>query len=219
MTILTQPGRLDQNQDNTYQINEDALDQQYLSDDYQRRERIYELTYKHQIYTISCLEFRKEGASVLILPEFFLLGRPYPTYVYLYAINHYIRNPNTSQRKSAEETKKYFGLTTFAHTTLGRALKCFVKKLPCETQDNTAETMSPAQDSNNTIGAHTQTQDNHSVPQHPRAFPTRDVTRQAREQAAGFFQKNGFPQPETSFVEACHMLIAKHFQIYRRLLL
>jgi hypothetical protein len=42
--------------------------------------------------------------------------------VYLYALALYGSAPEKGQRWAAEETRKKFGLATFAHTTLGRAL-------------------------------------------------------------------------------------------------
>jgi hypothetical protein len=60
---------------------------------------------------------------MVILPEYLLPHKWYPIQVYLYAINEYCNDENKSQRKAAEKAKKLFGLTTFAHTTLGRNLK------------------------------------------------------------------------------------------------
>ena len=60
---------------------------------------------------------------MVILPEYLLPRRRYPIQVYLYAINEYCDDGNKSQRKAAEKAIKLFGLATFAHTTLGRALK------------------------------------------------------------------------------------------------
>jgi hypothetical protein len=168
------------------------------------RERTYQLTYLHHAYTIICLEFKKETNTILIIPEFLLPGRPYPIYVYLYAINLYSANPDKSQRESADATRKRFGLTTFSHTTLGRALKQFIKKLPSEAK---AEPSLTATESEKT-------------PPHP--FPSRQTTRQAREQASQFFQRYSFPQAEASescFLDACHTLVNKYFKTNQQLLL
>jgi len=146
MKILTQPGRLDQSQQHTYQVDEDnSLSQKYDGIGYRKNERTYQVTYRHHVYTIICPEYRKETDIVLIIPEFLLPGRPYPIYVYLYAIDDYSKNPNTSQRQSAEATRKHFGLETFAHTTLGRFLKRFVKKHISETEDNNTSEASQEQ--------------------------------------------------------------------------
>ena len=68
-----------------------------------------------------CLSF--DGTFVMVIPHFLIPGRRYPIFVYLYAISLYSANPEMGQRKAAEMTRKLFGLATFAHTTLGRALK------------------------------------------------------------------------------------------------
>jgi ParB family chromosome partitioning protein len=60
---------------------------------------------------------------MLILPEYLLPGRPCPLEVYLFAINEYCGGRGVSQRHAAETARERFGLATFAHTTLGRALK------------------------------------------------------------------------------------------------
>ena len=65
----------------------------------------------------------EDTPHMVILPEYLLPRKRYPMQVYLYAINEYCNNGNKSQRKSAEKAIKLFGLTTFAHTTLGRTLK------------------------------------------------------------------------------------------------
>ena len=49
-------------------------------------------------------------------------GRPYPIYVYIYGIILYSTNLEMGQREAAEKTRKQFGLETFSHTTLGRAM-------------------------------------------------------------------------------------------------
>jgi hypothetical protein len=64
---------------------------------------------------------------MLILPEYLLPRRPYPIEAYLFAIHEYCRDRGISQREAAKRTRARFGLTTFAHTTLGRALKRLCK--------------------------------------------------------------------------------------------
>lgn len=49
--------------------------------------------------------------------------------MYLYAIDIYSANLEKGQRWAAEAARKYFGLESFAHTTLGRALKALVNSL------------------------------------------------------------------------------------------
>ena len=64
---------------------------------------------------------------MVIIPEYLLRRRHYPLHIYISAINEYCTDPNKTQRKAAEETRKRFGLATFAHTTLGRTLKALCK--------------------------------------------------------------------------------------------
>jgi hypothetical protein len=65
----------------------------------------------------------------LIIPSFLIPHRIFPAYVYAYAINQYGSNPQMSQRKVAEETRKKYNLKTFAHTTVGRAMKALTEAL------------------------------------------------------------------------------------------
>jgi len=246
MKILTQPGRLDQSQQHTYQIDEDNnLNQKYQGDGYQKRERIYQLTYQYHIYTIICPEYRKQTDIVLIIPEFLLPGRPYPIYVYLYAIEDYSKNPDKSQRHSAEATRKQFGLTTFAHTTLGRAIKRFVKQHMAETENNDAKEKGKGQakECQQTKG-YNQTEhskdnrqaegnpledeslapDNNNteaapIPAQTRPFPSLQATKQMREQTAQLFENYSFPEKETSFLESCHILARKIFRKHQRILI
>jgi len=74
---------------------------------------------------VVCWEVWKERDTEhsLILPEFLIPHRTYAVYVYAYAIALYSTNPKKSQRAVAEETRKKFNLQTFAHTTVGRAMR------------------------------------------------------------------------------------------------
>jgi hypothetical protein len=130
MYILTQAVLLKNSKDNIFQVQDAKLEKQYLSVGYKRYERSYKIKEQYKEYTVICPEFRNdtEGAEpIVIIPEFIVPGRPYAVYVYLYAIDLYSSDPEKSQRRVAEETRKLFGLLTFAHTTLGRALKSFIR--------------------------------------------------------------------------------------------
>ena len=131
MYILTQTEPLENCKEKILhvQIAED-IEKRYLDAGYEKTGRIYKLTDKGKDYTIVCIEFRNDvkGSSPdIFVPEFYVLGRPYPIYVYLYSIDLYSRLPDMGQRQAAEETRGHFKLATFAHTTLGRALKAFVR--------------------------------------------------------------------------------------------
>ena len=130
--ILTQTGQLENCEDTTFRVEAASLEEAYINAGYQRYERVYQIRYQHKEYTIICPEFRNDADGrlpVVIIPEFLIPRRPYPIYVYLYVIDLYSANPEKGQRWAAEATRKYFGLETFAHTTLGRALKAFVHSL------------------------------------------------------------------------------------------
>jgi len=131
MYILIQTNPIE-NQKKTIIIHTQApeKEQEYIDNGYQKHERQYKLTYQHREYIVICSEFRKKGKDTIVLiPEYLIPGRPYPIYVYLFAIDLYSSNPNMSQREAANATRKQFGLKSFAHTTLGRALKKLVSKL------------------------------------------------------------------------------------------
>ena len=64
----------------------------------------------------------KDGKKVVVWPSEKLPGRPYPVYVYLYAVAIYLTE-DISMRKAAEKTRKKFKLVTFCHSTLSRTLK------------------------------------------------------------------------------------------------
>ena len=130
--ILTQTGQLENCEDKTFRVEAVSLEEKYLNAGYQRYERSYQLKFQHIEYTILCPEFRsdeEDSLPIVVIPEFLIPRRPYPVYVYLYAIDLYSANPEKGQRWAADTTRKYFGLESFAHTTLGRALKAFVCSL------------------------------------------------------------------------------------------
>ena len=91
MYILTHAGPLEACCDKIYRVQAAILEEMYLNRGYQRYERSYQLKCQHKEYTILCPEFRKDGEGsvpVVLIPEFLIPGRPYPVYVYLYAISY-----------------------------------------------------------------------------------------------------------------------------------
>jgi hypothetical protein len=130
--ILTLTGGFEKSEDKIYRVEANDLDAEYQRVGYQRCERSYKVKYQHSDYTVVCYEYRnddEDSESVIIIPEFLLLRRPYMLEIYLYAIDLYSSSPEKGQRWAAEETRKKFKLPTFAHTTLGRALKTFVRNI------------------------------------------------------------------------------------------
>jgi len=138
MFILTCASQLENNKNSTYQTKDAVLEATYLNERYHQHERSYTIKEQHKEYTVICPEFRKSAkgnSPIVILPDFLISGRHYPVYIYLYAINLYSADPEKGQRWAAAETRKKFGLATFAHTTLGRALKAFVRNIGVEAAD------------------------------------------------------------------------------------
>lgn len=118
----------------------------YIQDGFRLKERMYKLTLSHSQYTVVCWEIWKvsDAGHSLILPEFLIPHRAYAVYVYAYAIALYSTNPEKSQRAVAEETRKKFSLQTFAHTTVGRAMRELAQIL----------TDSSSEDDKTTAGVH-----------------------------------------------------------------
>ena len=135
MYILSCAANLENGVDNIIQIQDAGLDRQYYDAGYQRHERIYKIKLNYKEFIVICPEYRNKDKSlepIAVVPEFLVPGRPYPVYVYLYAISIYANSPKKGQRWASEETRKKFGLATFAHTTLGRALKALVRAISME---------------------------------------------------------------------------------------
>ena len=101
----------------------------YRQDGFKYMKIIYQLTVGLIRYEVTCVEIWKKGEKEhsLIIPSFLVPHRKYPAYVYSFAINQYSANPLLSQRYVAEMTRNKFNLKTFAHTTLGRAMKALTK--------------------------------------------------------------------------------------------
>jgi len=126
MYIITQGAPLGYSEDKIYRVKSPAEEASYTAAGYQRHEREYKITCGHKEYIVICPEYRndeKGSEPVVIIPDFLMPKRRYPVEVYLYAIDIYSSDNEKGQRKAAEETRKRFDLETFAHTTLGRALK------------------------------------------------------------------------------------------------
>jgi len=169
MLILTQTGLLENSENVFFQIEDARLEKQYLDNGYQRFERSYKIKERYKEYMVICPEYRNDAEGlepIVIIPEFHIPGRPYPVYIYLYAIDLYSSNLKKGQRWAAQETRKYFGLATFAHTTLGRALKAFIHIIDVDT------ILEP------TVDKEIQ----------PRGFPSIQTTAVLRKQAARFLR-------------------------------
>jgi hypothetical protein len=132
MFILTQFDSFENIKNNVCRVQDEKIEEQYLEAGYRLRERCYKIHKNYTDYVIICPEYRNDAKGlepVVITPEFLVPGRPYPIYVYLYAIDLYSRMPKKGQRWVAAQTRKKFGLSTFAHTTVGRAMKAFAHNI------------------------------------------------------------------------------------------
>ena len=153
----------------------------------QIRKRGYILTCGKSNYTINCPEIHANGVKYLCIAEFSIPGRPYPIYVYIYGIILYSTNPKMGQREAAEKTRIQFGLTTFSHTTLGRAM--IRLELWIKTFDDTPESegLSSNLDKPDTIS--TVTGKEVAETEHNGYLPSVNNTRQRRKNILAFLTK------------------------------
>jgi len=203
MFILSYGVPLENCKDKDYRVIESEIEKKYRDAGYSISERRYKITERDD-YSVICPEYRNKPSGlepVVILPDFVVPGRRYPVYVYLYAIDLYSANPDKGQRWAAAATRRYFGLTTFAHTTLGRALKAFVRN----TEDEAADEDAFAEGSTAAKAAE---------------FPTAQATGLLRKKAARFFQGRlaTAPVPQKAAAIGCK-LARECFKRHRRFLL
>ena len=204
MYILTRAELLENCQNNEYWVQDTELEKQYMEAGYHRYERSYNIKENYRENNVICPEFRnkaKEKEPIVITPEFVVPGRPYPAYVYLYAIELYSSSPEKGQRQVAEETRKKFRLTTFAHTTVGRALKAFTHIIAGNTttpEESDAETISGDK---------------------KRSFPSRQWTAKLRKRAAEFLYEITGLTGRRQIVTACCKVVRKWFKKNRCFLL
>jgi hypothetical protein len=91
--------------------------------------RVYRLIINYRHFQIECPVSVENGIPVgIMMPAFKLPYRPYPVYVYLFAVIWYLANA-TSMRKAAKETRKKFGLEKFSHSTLSRVFSVLALKV------------------------------------------------------------------------------------------
>jgi len=125
--IVTDTRRIENSGSKVYKVISPMEEQACLAEGLRVDERAYKLDCGQIDIQVDCVEIREQEntnkESYLVVPEFLIPGRPYPIYIYLYAIVTYCFNPWMGQREAAKRTRERFGLETFSHTTLGRALK------------------------------------------------------------------------------------------------
>lgn len=225
MYILSQGEQLENSKDKNYLVRNRDLEKHYQEAGYQKRERVYKIKTQHKEYTVLCPEFwndKDSSVPVVIIPEFIIPRRPYPVYVYLYGIDLYSNNPDMGQREAAETTRKRFGLSSFAHTTLGRALKAFV----CNTEkaESSGECHNAAPGDTGKKGknqdassASSNEQDGSEVNQS--GFPTTQTTASWRKRAERILGSNINQAVTQQIIESYLTLVRGWFNHYSRLLL
>jgi hypothetical protein len=223
--ILTNNVRIKNTEENTYTIMLEEVPGLEAS------RLIKEHTYKLQCggaeFYMHSLEMQNQTItkknSYLILPKFLIPKRPYPAYVYIHAIALYSMNPQMSQREATRRTRKRFGLATFSHTTLGRAIKRLEKVIKDKTTEaqNEEKSTEPAEKEDR------------------KSFPTVAQTKDRRKYIAKYLKKAAdgsevikqetmcqkshakykTPPYSGEFVKTCNRIIEYTFSMYNCLLL
>jgi len=67
----------------------------------------------------------KTGDKISLIPWFMLPGRPFPAFIYIYAIWNYYKTGEKSLAKTAAATGKLFGIKGFNKSTVSRSIKAF----------------------------------------------------------------------------------------------
>ena len=65
----------------------------------------------------------KTGLGISVIPWFMAAGRPYPIFVYVYAIGHYQNAEKKSLEESAAAVRKLFGIGSFHKSTVSRSIR------------------------------------------------------------------------------------------------
>jgi len=96
---------------------------------YKRRGRRKKLQMDGKDYTVRAYVVRKDtGPCIRIIPDMVSPHRPYPIYVYLFAIAIYVLIPKMSQREAARITGQRFKIAKFSASTVCRAIKKIEQK-------------------------------------------------------------------------------------------
>jgi hypothetical protein len=127
------------------------------------------------------------------------------------------------QRKAAETTKKLFGLTQFAHTTLGRALKSFV----CNVEENAEisgdscgdDLQETAKENVVQPASDAKADENKNNAKESLGFPTTQATMTWRKRAVRFLEGKISFKSLKQFIERCCELAKEWFKGCCRFLL
>jgi len=104
---------------------EDALIEEWRLDGFEYGYHCQPIEYMRRRVTIKYLWVKnpKTGMEISLIPWFMLPGKPYPIFVYVYAIWHYINSEQKSMRLSAAATGAVFKIIGFNKSTLCRSIK------------------------------------------------------------------------------------------------
>jgi hypothetical protein len=65
----------------------------------------------------------KTDISISLIPWFMVAGRPFPVFVYVYAVGHYQKAEKKSLEESAAAVRKLFGISSFNKSTVHRSIR------------------------------------------------------------------------------------------------
>jgi len=87
--------------------------------------RSQRLEYIGRDVTVKYLEVSnpQTGIKISLIPWFLAPGRPFPIFVYLYAVWHYNNSEQKSMQLSVMATRKLFRISNFSKSTLSRTIK------------------------------------------------------------------------------------------------
>jgi hypothetical protein len=235
--ILTDTRRIENTGSKEYKILRPLDEETCQAEGLKVEERAYTQDCGQINISVKCLEIwdqenanqenaNQENANqerYLIVPEFFIPGRPYPIYIYIFAIVTYCLNPWMGQREAAKRTRERFDLKTFSHTTLGRALKKLVKQIT--KNENEPQSKTEPEEAGDVRSGR---------------FPTVGDTKNRRAKAAAYLKKAAAtgegslteeakqerkqpdyrrPPYKGAFIDACHSIVEYTFLKYHCLLL
>ena len=185
----------------------------YRKRGYQCKEQAYHLTSGRTGYEIICVEIWKKGDKEhsLVIPAFLVPHRVYSVYVYVFAINLYSSKPRLGQRKVAEETRKKFGLKTFAHTTVGRAMKALARTLAETAPIGTEATEDGVQE--------TEQNEANANKVRKKRFPSVQDTSEIRKTVKSFFYERLKNREQEEFIDTCDRIAIYWFTHFHRLLM
>lgn len=162
-----------------------------------KKKQTYRMILHHREIQVECpiMMIGKREVGV-ILPAFKLPYRPYPCYVYLFAVALYLAG--ISMRKAAIKVQKRFGIPGFSHSTISRVWAILLLKADLLTVMSEADTTEKA------------------LPGHPVFMERTAWTHEKKQAALRLFNSLS---SVLSSPEAGMWLVYQHFMRYCRLLI